>query len=1030
MTDALLKIITQLFAVFASLARDKKGSAYQQALKNYLTAYANAELQQQLEGMFTFYLQRYNQIKGQTPEKQISIKAVKMLRLLESINGGCSKAEKVDLVFRLMDAIDTQPLSSENEEDFLTTLFLSFSFEEQLMKRMRAFLRGDVQSFANQKQLMIVSSDESVESSNVLHLKREGLKGKIFIIYVEALYKFYFRYVGEDSLFLNGEAIESGAYYEFKKGQSITSYKIGFYNVKLKPVYFTEVVLQFVGSWSTNRVRIQAVEAAYHFPDGTPGIHPFNFQTESFLLVGIMGGSGTGKSTFMNLLNGNHKPSQGKIQLNGHDVYTERDKVRGLIGYVPQEDLLMEELTVWDNLYFNAQLCYAQASGEDLSEKVEHLLREMALYDVRNLRVGSVLDKTISGGQRKRLNLALEILREPAVLFVDEPTSGLSSSDSRKVMNILREVTLQGKLVVVNIHQPSSEVYRQLDQLVVLDEGGYVVYNGDALEAIVYFKTLSNQANATQKECPACGSINPDQLLEIIQERQQSDHFSGEAPRMVSPEKWAQWYRDKLEEPLQVDAPRDLPPSGLHIPKRIKQLRVFLKRNIKTKLPNTSYWLISLLEAPLLALILGYFSKYNAGTPLNPQAYVFSENVNVPAYLLMTVIVALFLGMLISAEEIIKDAKIRKRESFLQLSWTAYLNAKLIFLFALIAYQSMAFVWVGNTLLEIRGMFGYYSLIVFSVGIFAVLLGLLLSTYMKSVVTIYIAIPFLIIPQILLSGVLVKFDKLHSSLSNKIEPPFVADLMASRWGFEALAVVQFKRNNYQAYFYEIEQQESMASYYANYYIPALEKELDTYLHPQQRSEHSAGAVSALKNKLMQIPAGYQAKEFLEVLFTNNENQLDFFALRTWLSERKMEFFSILDGIFALKDQRVDSLHREGISVTRLKRQNHNQALSDLVKDIDDNQKWVAHQGNWIRTMEPVYLSAHSNAYPYYSPSKFLLGIEMSTWSYNVIRIWLLNLLLYLCLRWWPGANPVFITQRIFNPLRRKCCPIMRRKPLM
>jgi ABC-type multidrug transport system ATPase subunit len=999
MTDGLLKIITQLFAVFASLDKEKGAESYLTAFKSYLQEHTNTALQEQLIAMFSFYLQRYQKAKGRTPEKQISIKSVKMLRLLESINTSCSREEKMDLAFRLMAAINNKEVVNEDEEDFLTTLFMSFSFDEQLMDRMRAFLGGNVESFANHKQLMIVSSEEIMESSKVLHLHREGLNGKIFIIYVESLYKFYFRYVGHDKLFLNETPIEPGAYYEFKKGQSITSFKIGFYNVKLKPIYFTEVVLQFVGTWSSNRVRLQAVNAAYRFTAEKQGIYPFNLQTESFLLVGIMGASGTGKSTLMNLLNGNLKPSDGKILLNGHDVYEEQNLVRGLIGYVPQEDLLVEELTVWENLNFNAQLCNASASQSELDDKVNRLLREMSLYDVRHLRVGSALDKTISGGQRKRLNLALEILREPAVLFVDEPTSGLSSSDSRKVMNILREVTLQGKLVIVNIHQPSSEIFRQLDQLLVLDDGGHIIYNGDALEAVVYFKTLSNQANASQKECPACGNINPDQILEIISERSIPDKDTGETERLVAPAKWEQWYKESLEETIQEDKPHELPESGLRIPGWWKQFSVFFLRNLKAKLPNTSYWLITMLEAPLLGLILGYFTKYNAGNSLDAHAYVFSENVNIPAYLLMSVIVALFLGMLVSAEEIIKDARIRKRESFLRLSRGAYLNAKFLFLILLIAYQSVAFVAVGNGILEIKGMFGYYALILFSVGIFAVLLGLHLSAWLRSVVAIYIAIPFLIIPQILLSGVLVEFDKLHSSLSNKIEPPFVADLMASRWGFEALAVVQFVENEYQQYFYSIEQEESNASYYANYYIPALERKLNRLSRIQRESVLEKSELSGFRSNLMQLAPEWEMNTFIDTLLANRNTSIDFLPIRNWLKNCQLAMFAALDGTFTKKDQRIDSLTKEGVAVEKLKSTHNNIALANLVKDVDDSRKWTEIDGKWIRTMEPVFVSGDSGYSLYYSPVKYLWGLKIPTWGYNVLVIWLLNAILYMLLLW-------------------------------
>lgn len=157
----------------------------------------------------------------------------------------------------------------------------------------------------------------------------------------------------------------------------------------------------------------------------------------------------------------------------------------------------------------------------------------------------------------------------------------------------------------------------------------------------------------------------------------------------------------------------------------------------------------------------------------------------------MAVIVALFIGMSISAEEIIKDRKILERESFLNLSWFSYLNSKIFWVFLLSAVQMISFVIIGNLILEINGMTLSFWLILFSSACFANMLGLFISSAFNSVVTIYILVPFLLIPQLLLGGVVVKFDELHDSVTDKVYVPLAGDLMASRWAFEALSVEQF-----------------------------------------------------------------------------------------------------------------------------------------------------------------------------------------------------------------------------------------------
>ncbi len=118
------------------------------------------------------------------------------------------------------------------------------------------------------------------------------------------------------------------------------------------------------------------------------------------------------------------------------------------------------------------------------------LLNSIGLYEAKDLKVGSPLEKTISGGQRKRLNIALELIREPSVLFVDEPTSGLSSRDSENIMDLLKELALKGKVIFVVIHQPSSDIFKMFDKLLILDLGGRPIYYGNPVDGVLYFKSF------------------------------------------------------------------------------------------------------------------------------------------------------------------------------------------------------------------------------------------------------------------------------------------------------------------------------------------------------------------------------------------------------------------------------------------------------------------------------------------------------------------------------------------------------------
>jgi ABC-type multidrug transport system ATPase subunit len=185
-----------------------------------------------------------------------------------------------------------------------------------------------------------------------------------------------------------------------------------------------------------------------------------------------MGGSGAGKSTLLGILNGQRRPDRGRVLVSGIDLHKEPERLEGVIGYVPQDDLLFEDLSVFDNLYFSACLSLANLNAAERTRRVDAVLTELNQIEIRDLKVGTPLNKTISGGQRKRLNIALELIREPSILFVDEPTSGLSSADSENVMGLLKAQAAKGRLVIAVIHQPFSRIFKMFDTLWVLDSRG------------------------------------------------------------------------------------------------------------------------------------------------------------------------------------------------------------------------------------------------------------------------------------------------------------------------------------------------------------------------------------------------------------------------------------------------------------------------------------------------------------------------------------------------------------------------------
>ncbi|NJN28905.1 MAG: ABC transporter permease [Cyclobacteriaceae bacterium] len=261
------------------------------------------------------------------------------------------------------------------------------------------------------------------------------------------------------------------------------------------------------------------------------------------------------------------------------------------------------------------------------------------------------------------------------------------------------------------------------------------------------------------------GNINPEQIFSIIETRIVNEYGRLTNTRKVSPGQWYQYFKQKIKI-TKVEEVKDPLPIVQKIPNWFKQFWIFTIRDVLAKLANKQYMVVNLLLAPVLAFFIAYFVKYYAFVGVENPQYTFFHNSNIPVYFFMSVVVALFIGLIISAEEIFRDRKILKRERYLNLSSSGYLISKLTILFSLSAIQTLSFILIGNWILEIPLTEIRYWLILFSCSCYANVLGLNISSAFDSAVTIYILIPILIIPQLLLSGVVIDFDKFNPKVGS------------------------------------------------------------------------------------------------------------------------------------------------------------------------------------------------------------------------------------------------------------------------
>ena len=834
MSESILKALMQLFAIIAA----SKAQAEQ---NNIVETFLRHELSQELvDEYMDVYNGFYNQYRGkQTTDskrkKAVSLSSTKILVICNVINKELVQRQKIIVLVRLLEFISYNcEEASQQELEFVQTVAENIFISDEEYRTILDFVFYSSKKLPDGDNILIIDNQPSAPKGSLSkHIYSENLTGQIIVFAVKSVNMHLFVFRGIKELLLNGQVLNPNRVHVLSAGSSIRGGKI-------KPIYYSDIVSTYNYDKTKANIVFEVNRLEYKFNNGAVGLHSMSFLEKSGKIVGIMGASGAGKTTLLNVLNGNLKPSSGEVLVNGINVHRNNGQLDGLIGYVSQDDLLIEELTVFQNLYYSAKQCFGNYSRFQLYRTVLKMLKNLGLYEIRNMRVGNPLNKRISGGQRKRLNIALELIREPSILFLDEPTSGLSSRDSENILDLLKELTIKGKLVFVVIHQPSSEIFKMFDRLIILDTGGYLIYTGDPVESISYFKSKIRQANWNDSECPVCGNVNSEQIFNIVESRIVDEYGNATQTRKISPKEWCEFFNQEVgKEKRHSVLVKRLPEINFKIPGFFKQFSIFVKRDVLAKLSNAQYMLINFLEAPLLALLLTFIIKYRNISRDNADGYVFLDNSNLPVYLFMAVIVALFVGLTVSAQEIIKDRKILKREAFLNLNKGAYLLSKVVILLFLSAFQAFTFVMIGNSVLEIHDQYFKYWLLLFAVWVNANIMGLNISDGFKTTVTIYILIPFLIIPQIILSGVLVSFDKLNPTISSPGKIPLYGEIFVARWAYEALSVEQFINNDYERPLYQYEKDMQNALIKRDFWLTLLDNKLNAYERNKNNPDRAA-----------------------------------------------------------------------------------------------------------------------------------------------------------------------------------------------
>ena len=455
--------------------------------------------------------------------------------------------------------------------------------------------------------------------------------------------------------------------------------------------------------------------------------------------VVIFGTSGSGKSTLMDSLNGRRPASAGRVLYNGVDLYKAFAAFCTGIGYVPQQDIVHRKITVRHALEYTARLRLpGDTSASEISAYIERVLQRVELLEKSDLAVDT--PEPLSGGQLKRVNLAVELVANPNILFLDEATSGLDAGTDKKMMRLFADLAADGKTVICVTHTLENVGHCHL---VALLHHGFLVYYGPPQEAAAYFGV---------------------QRLSEVYERLETQEARTWGERFRQSAHYRRFVAARRSQHAEADEPpRPTTPQGqAATPRRhggfpLRQAWVLTRRYVDLLFADRLNLAMLLLQAPLIALVVGAIFD-TSGNPAE-RAQALSQI----AFVL--VLSAIWFGGINSAREIVKELPIYLRERAVVLQIPAYMLSKLLPLAVLCAIQCLSFLAIVTQMIDFPGSFLDRFVILFLAGFAATGMGLTVSAFVASNDKAIAILPLLLIPQFILSNTIVHLDGIAETVA-------------------------------------------------------------------------------------------------------------------------------------------------------------------------------------------------------------------------------------------------------------------------
>ena len=706
-------------------------------------------------------------------------------------------------------------------------------------------------------------------------------------------------------------------------------------------------------------------------------LNQINFTAYPGELIAVAGNEGAGKSTLLAVLAGLMKPFSGSVHLNAYDTQQYKYQLSNLIGFVPEDDLLFSNLTAYENVSYAYKLSTNQSALNP--NLVDELFEKLGIQDIRNEIVGKTEDKNIFPYQRRLLNIARELVRDPKILIIDNSKSGLSLSDASKVIEAITPFTYEGKIVITSISETNKVSFKNFDKLLVLCNNGRLAYYGNRKDSIEALSSLLPEGIAYKYEKNL--TISSDTLIGII------DYLSKSRIKNLQSTNTNKKDKDLLSK-------KTLPQNSKQVPRLEQQYLTYTLRNFKTKISKQKELSFSFLAAPTISFILSVLMRQGFDGD-----YSFSENENIPLYFYISILVCVFLGISQSIGEIISDKRLLIREESINLSFFSYINAKTTYLFLIVLIQTFLYTIIGNGVLEIYNMTFYHWAIYFSSGSAGIMLGLFYSSMHSSYNSAILkTLPITMLILLILGGGILPLNIFQGE--KKEYTPFISDLTVTRWAYEAIMVKQFTDNKYNEHFFEYDKAISNGAYNLYHILPKLKNLSEKASTGFGNHNDNLQVISSQLKYYIETEEVFPF-EYIDTLSEGKNNFTISEELEEYITYLEYYFRSLYNNGIEEKKSAIDSINKlfGNNYYSNLNLKHDNKSVRALTTQSNQRSPYVLFNNKIIPKTDLIF-KHNTNNYgraAFFMHKKQFNGQQIGTFEFNLSVIWVINILVYVLL---------------------------------